>query len=60
VPFAMGVDALLGNLAFWAGLAWLLLRRLAPDRLGALVVPAALAAAVAGLVGGWQLVPMFD
>jgi hypothetical protein len=60
VPFALGVDALLGNLAFWAGLAWLLLRRRAPDRFGALVVPAALAAAVAGLVGGWPLVPMFD
>jgi hypothetical protein len=60
VPFAMGVDALLVNLGLWSGLAWLLLRQRAPDRLVALVVPAALAAAVAGLVGGWQLVPMFD
>lgn len=60
VPFDMGVDALLGNLAFWAGLAWCWLRRRAPAQLGALVAPTALAAAVAGVFGGWQLVPMFD
>lgn len=60
VPFAMGVDALLANLAFWSGLAWAWLRRRAPAELGALVVPVALAAAVAGIFGGWQLVPMFD
>ena len=60
VPFDMGVAALLVNLAFWAGLAWSWLRRCAPAKLGELVVPAALAAAVAGIFGGWQLVPMFD
>ena len=60
VPFAMGVDALLANLAFWTGLAWLWLRRRQPAQVAALVGPAALAAAIAGVFGGWQLVPMFD
>lgn len=60
VPFAMGVDALLANLAFWSALAGLWLARRPPARVAALVAPAAIAAAAAGLFGGWQLVTMFD
>lgn len=60
VPFAMGVDALLVDLVFWSTLAGLWLARRPTARAAALVAPAAIAAAAASLLGGWQLVPMFD
>lgn len=60
IPFTMGVDALLVDLAFWVLLVVAVTRRLQPKRLAALCATACWAAAVCGFLGACRLVPLFD
>lgn len=60
IPFTMGVDALLVDLAFWVLLVAAVTRRLQPRRLSALCATACWAAAVCGFLGACRLVPLFD
>lgn len=60
IPFAMGIDALLVDFAFWLGLAWFALRGRTAQHLATLARTAMLTALAANLVGGWHLVALFD
>lgn len=60
IPFAMGVDALLVDFAFWVLLVAFCVRRLQAKRLAALCAPACWAAAACGLLGACWLVALFD
>jgi hypothetical protein len=60
IPFDMGVDALLVNLTVFALMFHLLLRRVPAVPVAGFVVLAAAFACILSLVGGWQLVTMFD
>jgi hypothetical protein len=60
IPFTMGIDALLVNTAFWlAVFAWLH-RRTTAQRAAQMLWPATAVATVAGLVGAWRLIALFD
>lgn len=60
IPFAMGVDSLLCNLAVWTLVFGLLLHRRSALSLRGLLGPAAGLAALFGVLGGWHLVYLFD
>lgn len=60
IPFAMGVDALLANATVFALLFLWLQRRSDVAALRARVRPACAFAAVASLIGGVELVALFD
>ena len=60
IPFLMGIDALLVNTAFWLLVFAWLHRRTTPQRAAELLWPAVVAATVAGLVGSWRLIVLFD
>ncbi|MBL8749732.1 MAG: hypothetical protein JNK78_11270 [Planctomycetes bacterium] len=60
IPIAMGVDALLCNLAIWTIVFGLVLRRRSTASLRDLLGPATALAALFGVLGGWHLVYLFD
>lgn len=60
IPFDMGVDALLVNAAAFTALFAGLLRRCKPHSISGLLLPASAFAFLGAMVGGWELVTMFD
>lgn len=60
IPFAMGLDALAVNLLVFALLFGWAMRRWPAARVRAWLVPMSLVATMAGLLGAWRLIVLFD